>query len=40
MPNPIVFFDMEIGGKAAGRVEMEVGVWFVGVSKSPRVRDL
>merc|ERR1711869_54476 len=24
MPNPIVFFDMEIGGKAAGRVEMEL----------------
>merc|ERR1711959_25533 len=24
MPNPSVFFDMEIGGKAAGRVEMEL----------------
>merc|ERR1712118_585110 len=24
MPDPIVFFDMEIGGKAAGRVEMEL----------------
>ena len=24
MPNPIVFFDMSIGGSPAGRIEMEV----------------
>ena len=27
MSNPVVFFDIEIGGKPAGRVEMEVIVY-------------
>ena len=26
MPNPTVFFDMTVGGAAAGRIEMEVSV--------------
>ena len=35
MPNPTVFFDMTVGGAAAGRIEMEVSVNPAATSSSP-----
>ena len=29
MSNPVVFFDMEIGGQPAGRIEMTVRTFFL-----------
>ena len=29
MSNPVVFFDMEIGGQPAGRIEMTVRILFL-----------
>ena len=34
MSNPVVFFDMEIGGQPAGRIEMTVRVLFLFFSLS------
>ena len=31
MSNPVVFFDMEIGGQPAGRIEMTVRMYIVSV---------
>ena len=31
MSNPVVFFDMEIGGQPAGRIEMTVRIRIVSV---------
>ena len=31
MSNPVVFFDMEIGGQPAGRIEMTVRICIVSV---------
>ena len=31
MSNPVVFFDMEIGGQPAGRIEMTVRISIVSV---------